>query len=123
MKYSTSSGIGSWAGSTSLSLLLLAFGGMGFELRGDGPADNSAATVRRVPPAGITLPDSIRDELRSGVEKLGQSIEVSRSQWAKDSRQLRRLADIEIFHKAVDWAVRYGEMFKTNEVESARLQL
>ena len=123
MKYSTSSGIGSWAGSTSLSLLLLAFGGVGFELRGDGPADNSAATVRRVPPAGITLPDSIRDELRSGVEKLGQSIEVSRSQWAKDSRQLRRLADIEIFHKAVDWAVRYGEMFKTNEVESARLQL
>jgi hypothetical protein len=92
-------------------------------LRADGPADNSADKVRRVPPPGVTLSDDVRDELISGVQSLGKNLTTARSRWAKDSQQLRRVADIEIFHKSVDWAVRYGEIFKTNEMDSARLQL
>lgn len=92
-------------------------------LRADGPADNSADKVRRVPPYGVTLPEDVRNELNSGVQSLGKNLTTARSRWAKDSQQLRRVADIEIFHKSVDWAVRYGEIFKTNEVDSARLQL
>ena len=92
-------------------------------LRADGPADNSADKVRRVPPPGVTLSDDVRDELISGVQSLGKNLTTARSRWAKDSQQLKRVSDIEIFHKSVDWAVRYGEIFKTNEVDSARLQL
>jgi hypothetical protein len=92
-------------------------------LRADGPADNSADKVRRVPPSGVALSDDVRDELISGVQSLGKNLTTARYRWAKDSQQLKRVADIEIFHKSVDWAVRYGEIFKTNEVDSARLQL
>jgi predicted esterase len=92
-------------------------------LQADGPADNSTDKVRRVPPSGINLSDEVRDELISGVSSLGKNLITAKSRWAKDSQQLRRLTDIEIFHKSVDWAVRYGEIFKTNEVDSARLQL
>lgn len=92
-------------------------------LQADGPADNSTDKVRRVPPSGINLSDDIRDELSSGVSSLGKNLITAKSRWAKDSQRLRQLTDIEIFHKSVDWAVRYGEIFKTNEVDSARLQL
>ncbi len=92
-------------------------------LQADGPADNSTDKVRRVPPSGINLSDDVRDELSSGVSSLGKNLITAKSRWAKDSQRLRQLTDIEIFHKSVDWAVRYGEIFKTNEVESARLQL
>jgi dienelactone hydrolase len=38
--------------------------------------------------------------------------------------KLQLLPDVEIFHKAVDWAVRYGEIFNpTNEVPAARSNL
>ena len=89
----------------------------------DGPADNLVDKVRRIPPVGVTLSESARRELSEGVTKLGADIEALRGELAKKPDLLTRLPDVQIFHKAVDWALRYDEFFKTNEVEAARFQL
>lgn len=89
----------------------------------DGPADNLVDKVRRIPPAGAIITDAARQELTDGVAKLGAEIESLRGELSKKPDLLARLPDVQIFHKAVDWALRYDEFFRTNEVETARLEL
>lgn len=92
-------------------------------LLGDGPADNVPDKVRRVPPAGVAVPDDLRRELEEGVVKLDASLAAARTNLAKRPELLSRLPDVAIFHKAVDWALRYDEFFRTNEFAAARQQL
>lgn len=80
----------------------------------DGPADNTAEKVRPVPPPGIQLSDSDRKELEAAVAELGRAVAPLREK--KD----KRWPDVEIFHKALRWAVQYDEIFSTNEVRAAR---
>ena len=89
----------------------------------DGPADNQIENVRRIPPAGVAIPDDARKELTDGVAQLGGEIEALRKELADKPARLGLLPDVQIFHKAVDWALRYDEIFRTNEVGAARLQL
>ena len=89
----------------------------------DGPADNRSDQVRRVPPPGVPVPDAVRSELTESVARLGTDLESLRTDVAGKPALLARLPDIQIYHKAVDWALRYDEFFRTNEVDSARLQL
>lgn len=89
----------------------------------DGPADNQADKVRRIPPPGIKISDADRMELSEGVAKLGKEIEALRTELKSKPAQLELLPDVEIYHKAVDWALRYDEFFKTNEMRSARALL
>ena len=49
------------------SLLLLG----SLALRADGPGDNLADKVRRVPPPGVKITDADRAELEKGVAALG----------------------------------------------------
>ncbi len=86
----------------------------------DGPADNLPDNVRPVPPAGITMPKEVREFLRMGAIMLGRDIDQLRKDVADKADLSARLPDIEIFQKAVDWAVRYDEFFKTNELAVAR---
>ena len=92
-------------------------------LRADGPADNAADKVRRVPPPGIALPQPVQDELGAGVQRLGADLVAARERWAKTPLRLRQWADVAVLHKSVDWALRHQEFFKTNEVDAARQQL
>ncbi len=92
-------------------------------LLADGPSDNSSETVRRVPPVGIAISESIRQELSAEAKMLEANLAEARLRWSRNPQQLRHWADIAIFGKSVDWALRYQEIFKTNEVDSARLQL
>jgi dienelactone hydrolase len=92
-------------------------------LRADGPADNRSDQVRRIPPPGLAIPDDARRELTDGAAKLGADIEALRGELAGKPALLALLPDVQIFHKSVDWALRYDEFFRTNEVESARNQL
>lgn len=92
-------------------------------LLADGPSDNSSETVRRVPPVGIAISESIRQELSAEAKMLEANLAEARLRWSRNPHQLRHWADIAIFGKSVDWALRYQEIFKTNEVDSARLQL
>lgn len=89
----------------------------------DGPADNQADKVRRIPPPGIKISDADRAELGEGVAKLGKEIEALRTELKSKPALLELLPDVEIYHKAVDWALRYDEFFKTNETRSARALL
>jgi dienelactone hydrolase len=91
----------------------------------DGPADNLADKVRRIPPPGVKVPEEVRAELSAGVKSLGDEITKLRGELAgsPNPTRLRLLPDVEIFHKAVDWALRYDEFFNTNQFKTARALL
>ncbi len=59
--------------------------------------------------------DDIRASLSARTDALGREIEALRRDLARQPARLALLPDLEIFHKAVDWALRYNEFFKTNE--------
>ena len=88
----------------------------------DGPSDNLAENVRRIPPAGISIPDDARAALTAETAKLGDAIEAARARLA-DKPTLRFLPDVQVFHKAVDWALRYDEFYDGAQVGQAREQL
>ena len=83
-----------------------------------GPSLAQAAAPTRVPPPGIAIAGKDRAELRDGADALAREIDSLRS-----SKQAPLLPDVEIFHKAVDWALRYDEFYRSNEVGAARALL
>lgn len=89
----------------------------------DGSTDNLAEKVRRVPPPGIAIAQSDRAELEKGAGDLDRQIEALRVSLTGKPALLELLPDIQVFHKAVDWALRYDEFYKTNEPTSARALL
>ncbi len=44
----------------------------------DGPADNRSDQVRRVPPPGVAIPDTARQELTAGAARLATELESLR---------------------------------------------
>ena len=85
----------------------------------DGPKDNQAADVRPVPPPGVAVPDADRARLTEGLKKLRSAIDNAVKAQAKNPQLADLLPDIEIYHKAVDWALRYNEVHKLQELKSA----
>ncbi len=81
----------------------------------DGPADNQAAQVRRIPKPGIAVPDDQRDSLQQGLDALAESI--GRIDPASSLAPL--LPDVQIFHKAVNDALKYEEFFEEKELAKA----
>jgi pimeloyl-ACP methyl ester carboxylesterase len=95
-----------------------------FSAFADGPADNLPDKVRPVPPPGAEIPEPVRSELLDGAKALAIEIEKLRGELKGKSNALALLPDIQIFEKAVRWAVQYREMFNpTNEVAAARTLL
>jgi pimeloyl-ACP methyl ester carboxylesterase len=87
----------------------------------DGPADNIVEKVRPVPPLGAKISPEVRTELLDGASALSGEIEKLRTEFKGKSNTLALLPDIQIFEKAVRWAVQYDEIFNpTNEVAAAR---
>lgn len=86
----------------------------------DGPADNKADIVRPVPPKGVEIPATERAELTAAAEVLAKDIEALRNSLKGKTALLELLPDVLIYHKAVDWALRHDEFFRTNEVAIAR---
>ncbi len=74
------------------------------------------APPKPIPPPGITLSDAERDELTKGAATLRQEIAALKPVIANDAKMTAHLPDVEIFHKAVDWALRYDEFFSPKEV-------
>jgi pimeloyl-ACP methyl ester carboxylesterase len=89
-------------------------------LRADGPADNLPDKVRPVPPPGVKIADAARAELTEGVAALGKEIESLRAVLKGKPALLELLPDVQIYHKAVDWALRYDEFYQSNQVNTAR---
>ncbi|MBM3875544.1 MAG: hypothetical protein FJ386_02345 [Verrucomicrobia bacterium] len=89
-------------------------------LLADGPADNLADKVRPVPPPGIKIPDAARAELTAGAAALAKDIEALRVTLKSRPALLDLLPDVQIYHKAVDWALRFDEFYNSNQVNTAR---
>jgi len=88
--------------------------------RADGPADNLPDNVRRIPPPGIAVPDDVRRELTTGVEELTRAIAAVRERYGRNHPLRELLPDVQIYHKAVDWALRFDEFYDARELPVAR---
>jgi dienelactone hydrolase len=86
----------------------------------DGPLDNIPDHVRPIPPPGIKLSPEDRVDLEKGAGDLSREIESLRGFLKNRAALLALLPDVEVYHKAVDWALRYDEFFKPQEAAVAR---
>ena len=92
-------------------------------LLADGAADNQIENVRRLPPPGVRIPDDVRGELTTRAEALHTRLAAAATEWQSLPDRARFLPDAEVFWKAVDWALRYDEIYDLKQVEWARAQL
>jgi len=81
------------------------------------------SAVRPVPPPGIDVPQADRDKLRKQVDGLQRLIEEARKAQVKNPQLGDLLPDVQIFHKAVDWALKYNEFFKPDDIKAAYAQV
>ncbi len=88
--------------------------------RADGPRDNLPDNVRPVPPKGIAVPDADRLEIKAGIDELGRQIEALRQTLKGKPTLLALLPDVQVYHKAVQDALEYGEFFKPGEIRTAK---
>ena len=79
--------------------------------------------VRRIPPPGIAVPEAEREELEAGAASLEREIDGLRTELKAKPELLALLPDVQIFHKAVDWALRYDEFFDSKQLAVATAQL
>ena len=68
--------------------------------------------VRPVPPPGVPVPDAVKTELQQGIDALGADI-------AKLGTN-PEVPSVEIFHKAVSWALKYEEFLDVKQFDIAR---
>jgi pimeloyl-ACP methyl ester carboxylesterase len=72
--------------------------------RADGPKDNVVENVRPVPPPGTEIPEADRTEIKKGLAELQQLI--------KDVGTHDLLPDVQVYEKAVRWALDYNEIYE-----------
>lgn len=89
-------------------------------LRADGPKDNLVENVRPIPPPGVAIPEAERRSLQSGADDLGKRIDGLRAALKGKPALLELLPDVQIYHKAVSWALRYNEFHNAREAPVAR---
>lgn len=82
-----------------------------------------AAEVKPIPPPGIAIADADRAALTAEVAALGREIDALRVALKAKPALLALLPDVMIFHKSVDWALRYDEFFEPKHLDAARQQL
>ena len=82
-----------------------------------------AAEVKPIPPPGIPISDTDRATLTAEVAALGKEIDALRVALKAKPEMLALLPDVMIFHKSVDWALRYDEFFEPKHLDAARQQL
>ena len=89
----------------------------------DGPKDNIPDNVRQIPPKGIEVPAADLAELRAGLATLREEIDALPKTLRVRPQFLELIPDVEVFYKAVRYAVEYGEFFKPAEIQAAKNQL
>ncbi|MES2596991.1 MAG: prolyl oligopeptidase family serine peptidase [Verrucomicrobiota bacterium] len=85
----------------------------------DGSKDNLADNVRPVPPPGVVVPEADAAPLKQGLAELRTAIDAAVKAQAKNPKLADLLPDVEVYHKAVDWALKYNEVHKLTELKSA----
>jgi hypothetical protein len=79
----------------------------------DGPADNQPDNVRPIPPKGSPVPEADLKELRAGLVELQKEIADTTTALKGKPALLELLPDVQIYEKAVRWALDYDEMYIT----------
>jgi len=79
--------------------------------------------AKRLPPAGVAIPAEARAELTAGAAALRREIDVLAGTLGSHAKLHALLPDVEVLHKAVDWALRYDEFFDVKQVAVARRML
>ena len=82
-----------------------------------------AQSVKQIPPPGIAVPPADRKELEAGVAELGQRIDGLRETLKHKPQLLELLPDVQIFHNAARYALKYNEFFDAGQVAQARALL
>ncbi len=111
--------LGVFARRTRLALAYLAAGAAIL------PAQTPPPPAKRLPPAGLAIPAAARTELTAGAATLRGELEALARELANagNARLAALLPDAEVFHKAVDWALRHDEFFDVKQIEVARRYL
>ena len=101
------------------SLLLLSL--LAITALADGPKDNIPTAVRPIPPTdkAVALPEADKVSLAKELGELRTAIDAAAKAQAKNPRLEEFLPDLEIYHKSVDWAVRFNEFFNKSEFKAA----
>lgn len=76
--------------------------------------------IKLIPQPGIAISDGDRAELQVGVMALGKDLTVLKHSLKNKPELLALLPDVQIFHKAVDWALRHNEFFNPKQVGTAK---
>lgn len=84
------------------------------------PAPPQFVAPKRIPPPGITLSETDRAELTAGAATLRKEIDALTLDLVNNPSLLVRIPDVEVFHKAVDWALRDSTLYTPKEVTFAR---
>ena len=79
----------------------------------------SLPNPKQTPPPGVAIPEADRARLSKGAEQLATEIQRLRSLPAATPF----LPDVEVLHKAVDWALRFDEFMDVKQIASARRAL
>ncbi len=85
----------------------------------DGPADNIADKVRPIPPVGIAVPAADLARLQAALIKLIVQLAELREKLRDKPALLAELPDVEIYDKAVRYALQYNEFFNEREIAAA----
>ena len=103
-----------------VNILSIVLAALSVSLPADGPKDNIPEKVRPIPPPGIEVPESIRKDLEVGTERLWERIAELGPALKKNPDRLELIPDVEIYHKAVDWALRYNQFYRKSEFKVAQ---
>jgi dienelactone hydrolase len=87
----------------------------------DGPSDNKPDNVRPVPPPGSNLPESDRADLQTATDNLGKEIDSLKKTLAGKPDLLALLPDVQIYHNAVRYALKYNEFYDKNIKNDVKL--
>jgi pimeloyl-ACP methyl ester carboxylesterase len=86
----------------------------------DGPGDNIPDKVRPVPPVGIKLSDKDRADLTARTATLKKTIdELPKALGKGKAALLELLPDVQIFHRAVEGALKHDEFFAPGDIAKA----
>jgi Prolyl oligopeptidase family len=90
----------------------------------DGAGDNSVENVRHIPPTGVSVPDTDRTELKSGIDALNAAIaQLKATNAGIVAGQPDLLPDVEIYARAASYALNYNEFFNVREIATAKALL
>jgi hypothetical protein len=83
-------------------------------------ADLPARKYVRTPPEGIPIPSDIKSELESGVSSLCHEIDELKKSLQSQPELLALLPDVQIYYKAVRYALDDNIFYTTNDFSAAR---